>query len=159
MRSTSPVKLANLLRPSTCTVTHKAYTWTILQGCVRNRYGFSKVRIPALRSTEGGVVASRPGSQDLDDFATRLGWLFDNVPGPTGQRWALEAFARECTLRGTALSSSSIRHYLQGRRASPPARTLFEIAGIFDVDPRFFWDESYTQRIKGEIIETARRFS
>lgn len=102
-------------------------------------------------------MVNQVGAQELDEFASRLGWLLDHVPGPTGERWTYEGLARECTRRGTPLTSTAIRHYLRGRRSAPPARTVFELADIFDIDPRYFWRAEYAQRIRGEIARLAER--
>lgn len=64
--------------------------------------------------------------------------------------------ARECTARGTTVSSSSIRHYLHGRRSAPPARTVFELSSIFGVDPRYFWDAATAHNIQTQPADQRR---
>lgn len=100
-------------------------------------------------------MVNQVGAQKLDAFGERLTWLLDHVPSPTGERWTFAGLANECTNRGTAISPDAIRQYARGRRSSPPARTIFQIADIFDVDPRYFWGEPWTSTVTNDVIRLA----
>lgn len=102
-------------------------------------------------------MVNPPGAQDLPDLALRFKWLLDRLPDPTGELWSVEALARECTRRGTPITPGGLRHFVNGRRKSPSARVIFEIADVFGVDPRYFWKSSEQIQREIELLASRRK--
>jgi transcriptional regulator with XRE-family HTH domain len=66
-------------------------------------------------------------------LATKLQWLFANVPSPTGDPYSYAEAERAIKVAGGTTSASYISYLTKGTRPNPTVQPVKELAGLFGV--------------------------
>jgi ESX-1-secreted protein regulator len=88
-------------------------------------------------------------------FADKLNPLFDNVLTPDGKPYTSAEVVAELQAQGLRVTESHLLQLRSGRRMHPSKATMTALAKFFDVDIRYFTDDSYHDRLNRELTVLA----
>lgn len=95
--------------------------------------------------TEAGAGTERT-------LADRLDKLFETIRRPDGRKHSnaeVAAFCRAHT--GESCSREYISQLRKGKRDNPTKRNLEALAAFFDLSPAYFFDDTQSERIRGQL--------
>jgi hypothetical protein len=89
-------------------------------------------------------------------FAERLNRLFDTVYPPGRRPYSSAEVVAGFRERGMSMSAPYLSQLRSGKRDNPSAATMATLAKFFGVDPAYFTDDEYADRLDEELKALSR---